>query len=101
MEAQYESRLFVQQTLAESAQIAVGRGDRGDGPGQPRGQHDSRQSHGGKSLSEVGKMTPSTFDPFGLGGWGGHGVQGQICHILTPHSYEPLPAPSGHTDSHY
>jgi hypothetical protein len=44
-------------------------------------------------------MTPSTFFPFDLGE-GGHGVQGQICHILTPASYEPLPAPSGHTDSH-
>ncbi len=29
-----------------------------------------------------------------------HGVQGQICDILTPASYESLPAPSGHTDSH-
>jgi hypothetical protein len=75
MEAQYEGRLSMQQTLAESAQIAVGRGDRGDGPGQPRGQHDSGQSHGGKSLSEVGKMTPSTFDPFGLGGGGGMGCR--------------------------
>ncbi len=35
-----------------------------------------------------------------LGGGGGHGVQGQICDILTPASYKSLPAPSGHTDSH-
>ncbi len=34
-----------------------------------------------------------------LGGMG-HGVQGQICDILTPASYESVPAPSGHTDSH-
>ncbi len=27
-------------------------------------------------------------------------LQGQICDILTPASYESLPAPSGHTDSH-
>ena len=27
-------------------------------------------------------------------------MQGQICDILTPASYESLPAPSGHTDSH-
>jgi hypothetical protein len=27
-------------------------------------------------------------------------VQGQICDILTQASYESLPAPSGHTDSH-
>ncbi len=39
--------------------------------------------------------------PLTLSTWGGgHGVQGQICHILTPASFEPLPAPSGHTDSH-
>jgi hypothetical protein len=51
--------------------------------------------------TEVGKMTPSTFDPFDLGGGGeGYGVPGQICAILTPARYEPLPAPSGHTDSH-
>ncbi len=30
----------------------------------------------------------------------GHVVQGQICDNLTPDSYESLPAPSGHTDSH-
>jgi hypothetical protein len=42
-------------------------------------------------------MTPSTFDPFDLGwAWGA----GKICHILTPASYEPFPAPWGHTDSH-
>ncbi len=80
MEAQYESRLFVQQTLAESAQIAVGRGHCGDGPGQPSGQHDGRQSHGGKSLSEVGKMTPSTFDPFGLGGGEAWGAGTNMSH---------------------
>ena len=34
---------------------------------------------------------PLTFRP------GGHGVQGQICDILTPASYESLPAPSDHT----
>jgi hypothetical protein len=39
---------------------------------------------------------PLTFRP----GGGGHGVQGQICDILTPASYESLPAPSGHADSH-
>jgi hypothetical protein len=44
-------------------------------------------------------MTPSTFYPFDLGE-GVHGGQGQICHILTPASYELLPAPSGRTDSH-
>jgi hypothetical protein len=37
---------------------------------------------------------PMTFT---LGG-GGHGVQGQICDILTQASYESLPV--GHTDSH-
>jgi hypothetical protein len=55
---------------------------------------------GARSVAEVGKMKSSTFDPFDLGGGGVHGVQGQICHILTPASYEPFPAPSGHTDSH-
>ncbi len=35
-----------------------------------------------------------------LGGGGGIGVQGQICDILAPASYESLPAPSGDTDSH-
>ncbi len=39
-------------------------------------------------------MTPSTIDPFDLGE-GRHGVQVQIGHILTPASYESLPAPSG------
>ncbi len=40
----------------------------------------------------------STFDlyPGGVG----HGVQGQICDILRPASYESLPVASGHTDSH-
>jgi hypothetical protein len=38
--------------------------------------------------------------PFRSGGGGGDWVQGQICQILTPASYETLPAPSGHTDSH-
>ncbi len=42
----------------------------------------------------------TTFDLWPIP-WGeGHGVQGQICDILTPASYELLPAPSGHTDSH-
>jgi len=54
MEAQYESRLFMQQTLAESPQIAVGRGDRGNGTGQPGSQHDSGESHGGKSFYNFG-----------------------------------------------
>ncbi len=31
----------------------------------------------------------------------GHGVQGQICHNLTPASYESLPAPSGHRFPHF
>jgi hypothetical protein len=34
-------------------------------------------------------------------GEGGHGVQGQICHILTPVSYSSLPAPSGHRFPHF
>jgi hypothetical protein len=34
-------------------------------------------------------------------GEGGHGVQGQISHILTPASYESLPAPSGHRFPHF
>ncbi len=39
----------------------------------------------GVKFAQVGKMTPSTFDPFDLGGGGrGHGMQEQICHILTP-----------------
>jgi hypothetical protein len=42
---------------------------------------------------------PLTFRPGG-GGHGVTGVQGQICDILTPASYESLPAPFGHTDSH-
>jgi hypothetical protein len=48
------------------------------------------------SISEVGKRT--TFDllplPWARGG-GGHGVQGQICHILTPASYESLSEDGG------
>ncbi len=31
---------------------------------------------------------------------GGHWMQGQICDILSPASYEFLPTLSGHTDSH-
>ncbi len=46
---------------------------------------------------EVGKIT--TLNLFFLPYLGGHGVQGQICGILTPASYESLPVPSGHTDS--
>ncbi len=42
----------------------------------------------------------STFDLY-PGEGGGHGVQGQICHILTPASYESLPAPSGHRFPHF
>ncbi len=42
----------------------------------------------------------STFDLY-PGGGGGHGVLGQICHILTPASYESLPAPSGHRFPHF
>jgi hypothetical protein len=41
----------------------------------------------------------STFDLYP--GGGGHGVQGQICHILTPVSYESLPAPSGNRFPHF
>ncbi len=48
MEAQYEGRLFMQQTLAEQAQVAVGGGHRRDGPGQSHRQHGSRQGYGGK-----------------------------------------------------
>ncbi len=44
------------------------------------------------------KWRLSTFDLYP--GGEGHGMQGQICDILTPASYESLPAPSGHTDSH-
>jgi hypothetical protein len=44
----------------------------------------------------------STFDLYpGGGGGGGHGVQGQISHILTPAIYESLPAPSGHRFPHF
>ncbi len=39
------------------------------------------------------------FQPYP--GGGGHGVQGQICHILTPASYESLPVPSGHRFPHF
>jgi hypothetical protein len=62
-------------------------GKSGPGPCVPLGLEVGEIRAG--SLSEVGKMAPSTFDPFDLGGGGG-----------TPASYEPLPAPSGHTDSH-
>jgi hypothetical protein len=47
------------------------------------------------------KLRLSTFDLYpGVGGGGGHGVQGQICDILTQASYESLPDPSGHTDTY-
>ncbi len=51
MEAQYEGRLFMQQTLAEQAQVAVGGGHRRDGSGQSHRQHGSRQGYGGKLVS--------------------------------------------------
>jgi hypothetical protein len=38
--------------------------------------------------------------PYTLGG-GGHGVQGQICDILTQASYESLPAPWPHRFPHF
>ncbi len=46
------------------------------------------------------KWRLSSFDLYPGGGGGGHGMQGQICDILTQASYVSLPAPSGHTDSH-
>jgi hypothetical protein len=47
------------------------------------------------------KWRLSTFDLYtGVGWGGGHEVQGQVCEILAQASYESLPAPSCHTDSH-
>jgi len=50
--------------------------------------------------AEVGKLT--TFDLWPIPwGEGGHGVQGQICDILTQASYELLPAPWPHRFPHF
>ncbi len=46
-------------------------------------------------------MTLSTFDP-SVSTWGGGRAWGAGTNMSHPDltSYEPLPAPSGHTDSH-
>jgi hypothetical protein len=66
-----------------------------DGPVVGVQEHAHRVAHLCRGGQNDG-LLPLTYI---LGG-GGHGVQGQICDILTQASYESLPAPSGHTDSH-
>ncbi len=64
--------------------------------------HRIRMSVRDKSKNATGGQNDTFYLWPSLSTWGGggHGVQGQIFDILTPASYESLPASSGHTDSH-